>query len=61
MSMTFDLGVQILYILAFLSMTGFVTVLLYPDTNIWERDIIIIMLLVLLIDFIWLTTYLLSL
>ena len=59
--MTFDLGVQILYILAFSSMTGFVTALLYPDTDFWEPDIIIIIVVVFLLDFIWLTSYLLSL
>ena len=57
--MTFNLGLQILYILAFSCLTGFVTALLYPDTGIWEPDIIIIMVVVLLIDFVWFTTYLL--
>ena len=55
--MTFDLGLQILYILTFSCLTGFVTALLYPDTDIWEPDIIIIMVVVFLIDFVWFTTY----
>lgn len=42
-------------------MTGLITGLLYPDSEIWEPDIIIIGVVVLLIDFVWFTTYMLSL
>lgn len=59
--MTFDLGLQILYILGFSCVTGFVTALLYPDSDFWEPDIVIIMVVVFLIDFVWFTTYCLSL
>ena len=59
--MTFNIGVQIFYILLFSGMTGLITGLLYPDSEIWEPDIIIIGVVVLLIDFVWFTTYWLSL
>ena len=54
-----NIGLQILYIMAFSCLTGFVTALLYPDTNLWEPDIIIIMAVVFLIDFVWFAIYLL--
>ena len=54
-----NLTLQIFYMLAFSSMVAFVTGYLYPDSDFWEPDILLIAAVVFLIDFVWLSTYLL--
>ena len=51
-----NLTLQIFYIVTFSSMVAFVTGYLYPDSDFWEPDILLITAVVFLIDFVWLST-----
>lgn len=49
-----NLELQVLYILIFSSMVGVVTAHYYPDSQMFDPDILLILGLVLYIDFVWL-------
>ena len=55
-----NLTLQIFYIVTFSSMVAFVTGYLYPDSDFWEPDILLIAAVVFLIGLVWLSTYILG-